>query len=84
MAEYVTPEPKDILLFVNGGLGGLHALGLHSFGSSLWQTKPIASTGLAGKRTLSAIDLLLLRLLTSWSAPQGADAACAETGPGDP
>jgi hypothetical protein len=40
---YATPEPKDILLFVNGGLGGLHALGLHSFGSSLSQTKPVAS-----------------------------------------
>lgn len=39
---YATPEPKDIVLFVCGGLGGLHALGLHSFGSSLSQTKPIA------------------------------------------
>lgn len=39
---YATPEPKDILLFVCGGPGGLHALGLHSFGSSLSQTKPIA------------------------------------------
>jgi hypothetical protein len=40
---YATPEPKDIVLFVCGGLGGLHALGLHSFGSSLSQTKQIAS-----------------------------------------
>ncbi|MEO6092215.1 MAG: hypothetical protein ABIT04_00325 [Novosphingobium sp.] len=40
---YATPEPKDIVLFVCGGLGGLHALGLHSFGSSLAQTKPIAA-----------------------------------------
>lgn len=40
---YATPEPKDILLFVCGGLGGLHALGLHSFGSSLAQTRPIAA-----------------------------------------
>ena len=39
---YATPEPKDMLLFVCGGLGGLHALGLHSFGSSLAQTKPVA------------------------------------------
>lgn len=38
---YATPEPKDIVLFVCGGEGGLHALGLHSFGSSLSQTKPI-------------------------------------------
>ncbi|TAK99325.1 MAG: hypothetical protein EPO08_16675 [Rhodospirillaceae bacterium] len=40
---YATPEPKDMVMFVAGGLGGLHALGLHSFGSSLTQTKPIAS-----------------------------------------
>lgn len=40
---YATPEPKDIILFVCGGLGGLHALGLHSFGSSLAQTKQIAT-----------------------------------------
>ena len=39
---YATPEPKDIVLFVCGGLGGLHALGLHSFGSSLSQTKALA------------------------------------------
>lgn len=39
---YAAPEPKDIVLFVCGGMGGLHALGLHSFGSSLSQTKPIA------------------------------------------
>jgi hypothetical protein len=40
---YATPEPKDMLVFVCGGLGGLHALGLHSFGTSLAQTKPIAA-----------------------------------------
>jgi hypothetical protein len=40
---YATPEPKDMLLFVAGGLGGLHALGLHSFGTSLAQTRAIAS-----------------------------------------
>ena len=39
---YATPEPKDLVLFVAGGLGGLHALGLHSFGSSLSQTKALA------------------------------------------
>jgi hypothetical protein len=40
---YLTPEPKDILVFVAGGLGGLHATGFHTFGTSLSQTKPIAS-----------------------------------------
>ncbi len=40
---YLTPEPKDIILFVAGGLGGLHATALHTFGSSLSQTQPIAS-----------------------------------------
>lgn len=40
---YLTPEPKDMVLFVCGGLGGLHATALHSFGSSLTQTRPIAS-----------------------------------------
>jgi hypothetical protein len=39
---YVTPEPKDLLLFVAGGLGGLHAAALHSFGTSLAQTRAIA------------------------------------------
>ena len=39
---YATPEPKDVLVFVAGGLGGLHALGLHSFGTSLAQTRAIA------------------------------------------
>jgi hypothetical protein len=39
---YATPEPKDMLVFVAGGLGGLHALGLHSFGTSLAQTRAIA------------------------------------------
>lgn len=40
---YQTPEPKDLILFVAGGLGGLHAAALHSFGSSLSQTRAIAS-----------------------------------------
>jgi hypothetical protein len=40
---YLTPEPKDILLFVAGGLGGLHATALHTFGSSLSQTYPIVT-----------------------------------------
>lgn len=39
---YVTPEPKDLLLFVAGGLGGLHAAAMHSFGTSLAQTRGIA------------------------------------------
>ena len=46
---YATPEPKDMVLFVCGGLGGLHALGLHSFGSSLSQTRPIATVVPAGE-----------------------------------
>lgn len=40
---YAAPEPKDILVFVAGGLGGLHAACFHTFGTSLAQTKPIAS-----------------------------------------
>ncbi|MCE7795291.1 hypothetical protein LWE61_01830 [Sphingobium sufflavum] len=40
---YATPEPKDVLLFVAGGLGGLHAACFHTFGTSLAQTKPVAS-----------------------------------------
>jgi hypothetical protein len=40
---YLTPEPKDMLVFVAGGLGGLHATGFHTFGTSLSQTKPIAA-----------------------------------------
>ena len=32
---YLTPEPKDVLVFVAGGLGGLHATGFHTFGTSL-------------------------------------------------
>lgn len=39
---YLTPEPKDMLVFVCGGLGGLHATGFHTFGTSLAQTRPIA------------------------------------------
>jgi hypothetical protein len=39
---YLTPEPKDILLFVAGGTGGLHACVLHSFGTGLAQTLPLA------------------------------------------
>jgi hypothetical protein len=39
---YMTPEPKDVLVFVAGGLGGLHATGFHTFGTSIAQTKPIA------------------------------------------
>jgi hypothetical protein len=39
---YMTPEPKDIVLFVCGGTGGLHATVLHSFGSCLSQTQPLA------------------------------------------
>jgi hypothetical protein len=51
---YATPEPKDIVLFVCGGLGGLHALGLHSFGSSLSQTKLIAKAVESSKQQTTA------------------------------
>jgi hypothetical protein len=40
---YATPEPKDVLVFVAGGLGGLHAACMHTFGTSLSQTKPVAA-----------------------------------------
>lgn len=39
---YAVPEPKDMILFVAGGLGGLHATGFHSFGSCISQTRPVA------------------------------------------
>jgi hypothetical protein len=51
---YMTPEPKDILLFVCGGLGGLHATVLHSFGSCLAQTQPLAE--IAGKALSEAAE----------------------------
>jgi hypothetical protein len=38
---YMTPEPKDVILMVCGGTGGLHATAIHSFGSSLTQTRAI-------------------------------------------
>jgi hypothetical protein len=47
---YATPEPKDVLVFVAGGLGGLHATGFHTFGTSLAQTKPVASVTAAHAR----------------------------------
>jgi len=31
-----------MILFVAGGLGGLHATGFHSFGSCISQTRPVA------------------------------------------
>ncbi|MBW8785552.1 MAG: hypothetical protein JF593_13095 [Novosphingobium sp.] len=40
---YLTPEPKDVLLFVCGGLGGLHASVLSTFGSCLTQTQPLTT-----------------------------------------
>ncbi len=39
---YAVPEPKDMILFVAGGLGGLHATGFHSFGSCISQTRALA------------------------------------------
>ena len=44
---YAVPEPKDFILFVAGGLGGLHATAFHSFGSCLTQSRAIASTASA-------------------------------------
>jgi hypothetical protein len=38
---YMTPEPKDVIVLVCGGTGGLHAAGIHSFGTSLTQTVAI-------------------------------------------
>lgn len=38
---YLTPEPKDVLVIVCGGTGGLHAAAVHSFGTSLAQTRRI-------------------------------------------
>ncbi len=40
---YAVPEPKDMILIVAGGLGGLHATAFHSFGSCLSQSRAIAS-----------------------------------------
>lgn len=51
---YLTPEPKDILLFVCGGTGGLHATVLHTFGSCLAQTQPLAE--LDGRTDTSAAE----------------------------
>jgi hypothetical protein len=39
---YLTPEPKDVILFLADGTGGLHACVMHTFGSSLTQTVPLA------------------------------------------
>ncbi len=55
---YATPEPKDLLVFVCGGLGGLHATGFHSFGTSLAQTKPIASPCASGDTSVGAGEVL--------------------------
>ncbi|MDB5395420.1 MAG: hypothetical protein JWM91_2926 [Rhodospirillales bacterium] len=38
---YLTPEPKDVVVMVCGGTGGLHAAVVHSFGTSLTQTVAI-------------------------------------------
>jgi hypothetical protein len=40
---YLTPEPKDVLVMVCGGTGGLHAAAVHSFGTSIAQTRAIAT-----------------------------------------
>ncbi|HLG88753.1 MAG TPA: hypothetical protein VKZ79_16310 [Alphaproteobacteria bacterium] len=38
---YLVPEPKDVQVMVCGGTGGLHAAMVHSFGTSLTQTRAI-------------------------------------------
>jgi hypothetical protein len=38
---YLVPEPKDVQVMVCGGTGGLHATGIHSFGTSLTQTRAV-------------------------------------------
>jgi hypothetical protein len=38
---YLTPEPKDVVVMVCGGTGGLHAAVVHSFGTSITQTVAI-------------------------------------------
>jgi hypothetical protein len=38
---YLVPEPKDIQVMVCGGTGGLHAAMVHSFGTSLTETRAI-------------------------------------------
>ncbi len=38
---YICVEPKDVLVVVCGGTGGLHATGFHSFGSCLTQTRAL-------------------------------------------
>ncbi|MEY2928259.1 MAG: hypothetical protein RL367_2736 [Pseudomonadota bacterium] len=50
---YMTPEPKDILLFVCGGTGGLHATVLHTFGSCLSQTQPLAAIASAKAKVMA-------------------------------
>jgi len=37
------PEPKDVLVLVAGGEGGLHAHMVHSWGACLTVTRPIAA-----------------------------------------
>ena len=38
---YLTPSPKDVIVFVCGGTGSLHAHGVHSWGTCLSVTKPV-------------------------------------------
>jgi hypothetical protein len=36
-------RPEDVLVTVAGGLGGLHAAALHSWGTTIAQTRPVGS-----------------------------------------
>ena len=40
---HLTPKPEDILVIVGGGEGGLHAHMVHSWGTCLTVTRPIAT-----------------------------------------
>ena len=40
---HLVPEPKDVLVLVAGGEGGLHAHMVHSWGACLTVTRPIAA-----------------------------------------
>ena len=40
---HLVPSPDDVLVMVAGGEGGLHAAMLHSWGTCLTVTRPVAS-----------------------------------------
>ena len=40
---YLVESPKDVVVFVCGGTGSLHAMGMHSWGTCLSATRPIVA-----------------------------------------